>query len=91
MFKKINTEQLFFSTKVELLINGVRYRPSICYKVPTLAKASLEKFVLAGKVIFYKEPIRFVNGIATKKAPGKTAVAVPSVVRTTEPVKRKKK
>lgn len=59
MFKGQETEELYFSTKIELKIDGMIYRPSICYKVPTLAKRSLE----ANKnVTFYSFPVRFVNG-----------------------------
>jgi len=62
MFKRKEDEQLFFSTKVELKINGMTFRPSICYSVPSLAKASLEKYAAQGKVVFHKEQVRFVNG-----------------------------
>ena len=86
MFKRDDHKQLFFSTKVELEIDGVKYRPSICYSVPPLAKKSLEKYVEAGKVIFYTEKVRFVNGAAVAFASGQMT-EVPSVIKNTPEAK----
>jgi len=81
MFKRHNDELLYFSTKVELKIGNVVYRPSICYKVPPLAKASLNKFAADGAVTFYETPVRFVNGALAKVAEEQKAAGVPSVTR----------
>ena len=87
MFKRQEEENLYFSTKVELKINGVVYRPSICYKVPPFAKKSLEEY--GSKVTFYKTPVRFVNG-GLASAPVEQATAVPSVVRADEKTSKRK-
>jgi hypothetical protein len=84
-------EQLYFSTKVELKIDGVIYRPSICYKVPPLAKRSLQKFVATGQVTFYNEQVRFVNGGVAKSPLKSEVVGVASVVRDVETTKSHKK
>jgi len=90
MFKNKETELLYFSTKVELRISGVTYRPTICYKVPPFAKKSLDKLEAKGTVTFYKEKVRFVNGGPAKKT---TVVSAPvaSVVRPADGAKPVKK
>ena len=62
MIKRQEEKNLYFSTKVELKINGFVYRPSICYPVPSLARKSLENYEKEGKVTFYPNKVRFVNG-----------------------------
>ena len=84
------SEILYFSTTVELKINGVSYRPSICYKVPPLAKKSLEAFVKAGKVKFHKEPIRFVNGEISHKPKAQPVKEAASFVDEQPPKKKGK-
>jgi len=91
MFKRQADEQLFFSTKAELKIGNVVYRPSICYKVPSLAKGSLEKHAANGLVTFYTEQKRFVNGALAKNTTEQTAISVPSIARTAEDSKNVKK
>ena len=94
MFKRNQDEQLYFSTKVELKINNSIYRPSICYKVPALAKTSLEKYAADGKITFYSAPVRFVNGAIAHVKTEQASAGVPSVVRVIDenkPVKRKYK
>jgi len=59
-------ERLWFSTSVDLRIDGVIYRPSICYPLPALAKRALDKYVAEGKVKFYTKQMRFVNGVAVE-------------------------
>jgi len=83
MFTRRDDKILYFSTKVELKIDGVTYRPSICYKVPALSKASLKKYEAAGKVTLYENPVRFVNGIVTYM-PTEQVSNVPSVVKETD-------
>jgi hypothetical protein len=90
MLKRHEDKLLFFSTKVELKISGTVYRPSICYKVPALAKASLEKQAALGKVTFYTSPVRFVNGIV-KYPPAEQAVAGVASVNRSEEVDRPKR
>ena len=86
MFKSVDEKDEYFSTKVELKINGIVFRPSICYKVPALAKGSLEKYAAEGKVVFYPAKVRFVNGaVATNP------VKQQGVASISEPVKVTKK
>ena len=91
MFNRQNNEILYFSTKVELKIDGTVYRPSICYKVPTLAKKSLEKFVADGKVTFYTNPVRFVNGIVKYVPVDQVVESASSIVESSEPEKQTRK
>jgi len=81
MFRRIEDKQIFFSTKSELKIEGMTYRPSICYKVPALAKKSLEKYAASGKITFYTEPVRFVNGVVQYPKVVAPVTGVASVVR----------
>lgn len=90
MLKRQTDEQLYFSTKVELKINNMRFRPSICYKVPVLAKKSLEKYAEGGKVTFYHQPVRFVNGAVVSSTTASVSEGVPSVVREEKPVRKRK-
>ena len=93
MFKRQEEKNLYFSTKVELKIDNVIYRPSICYPVPTLAKKSLEQHAAEGRVTFYNTRVRFVNG-AIASMPVEQTTAVPSVVSSVEeskPAKRRGK
>lgn len=86
MFQRQSEKKLYFSTRVELKINGATYRPSICYPVPSLARKSLEKFAEAGKVTFYEQPVRFVNGALAVSAAEKVSTDVPSVVKETSEI-----
>ena len=91
MLQRQSEKNLYFSTKVELKINGVSYRPSICYRIPSLARKSLEKFEAEGKVIFYEQQVRFVNGaVAIPLADNKSA-GVPSVVKENSEIKTSKR
>lgn len=81
MLQRQSEKNLYFSTKVELKINDVVYRPSICYPVPSLARKSLEKYEAEGKVVFYENRVRFVNGAVAVLPADKTETGVPSVVR----------
>lgn len=91
MLQRQSEKNLYFSTKVELKINGVSYRPSICYRIPSLARKSLEKFEAEGKVIFYEQQVRFVNGaVAIPLADNKSA-GVPSVVKENSEIKNSKR
>lgn len=81
MFKRQTNEILYFSTIVELQINGMVFRPSICYKVPPFTKNSLDKLAAEKKVTFYTSPVRFVNGAVVSVKAEKPVVGVPSVIR----------
>ena len=91
MFKRQTNEILFFSTTTDLKMNGVIYRPSICYQVPPFSKKSLDKYAAEGKVTFYTEKVRFVNGAAVVTKTDKQSVGVPSIVRDEMPQKTKKR
>ena len=91
MLQRQSEKNLYFSTKVELKINEVVYRPSICYPVPPLARKSLERYASEGKVIFYENKVRFVNGAAAVPVSDKTATEVSSVVRDTVETKTTKR
>lgn len=91
MLARKDNELLYFSTKVELKIDGVIFRPSICYKVPPFARVSLEK---NKNVTFYPKQVRFVNGVVAPILNEKKK-DVPSFVKddgevTTSKRKRKK-
>lgn len=81
-------EILYFSTKVELKMNGVIYRPAMCYAVPPFARKSLQPFVDAGKVTFHNEPVHFVNG-AIAHITKEVQTPVNSVIEEIKPVKKK--
>ena len=89
MFRKQEEENLYFSTKMELKINNVIYRPSICYKVPPFSKTKLKELEAAGKVIIYPNKVRFVNGAVVQAE--KNTQAVASVVRPEETEKHSKR
>lgn len=93
MFKRHEDKQLYFSTTVELKIDGMVYRPSICYPVPSLAKNSLKKYAADGKVVFYEQKVRFVNGKVVLPSNAEQKASVSSVVGSEEvkPVKKKGK
>ena len=80
---------LYFSTKVELKMNGVTYRPAMCYQVPAFAKKSLQPFADAGKVTFHNEPVHFVNGAIAHRTTEAQLTAVESIVEEAKPVKKK--
>jgi len=93
MFRKKGSELEYFSTKVELTINKVKYRPTICYKIPPFAKKSLDKLEAKGTVTFYKEKVRFVNGGQATKT-NVVASPVASIVRDAgvdKPTKKRQK
>jgi hypothetical protein len=91
MLRRREEEQLYFSTKNELKIGNVVYRPSICYKVPPLAKESLNKFAEKGVVVYYDSPVRFVNGAIAKMSEEQSAPGVPSVAKEPQVYKKKGK
>ena len=82
-------EVLYFSTTVELKMNGVTYRPAMCYKVPPFAKKSLQPLVNAGKVTFHEAPVHFVNGAISPMATDLPVTPVDSINE--EPKTTKKK
>ena len=91
MLQRQSEKNLYFSTKVELKINNVTYRPSICYQVPSLAKKSLEKYAAEGKVIFYEQRVRFVNGAVAQTPVDNITTGVASVVKENSEVKSSKR
>jgi hypothetical protein len=82
-------ETLYFSTTVELKMNGVIYRPAICYKVPPCARAALEPLAAQGKVIFHKTMVHFANGAISHVPSVQPASGVDSIVEETKVIKRK--
>lgn len=91
MLQRQSEKNLYFSTKVELKINDVVYRPSICYPVPSLARKSLEKYESEGKITFYENKVRFVNGVVAVLPADKTGTGVPSIVNEVTTSSRKRK
>ena len=85
----MNNTTLYFSTKVELKMNGVTYRPAMCYQVPPFAKKGLQPFADAGKVTFYNEPVHFVNGAIAHMTKEVQIPAVESIVEEVKPTKKK--
>lgn len=93
MFNRQDEKELYFSTTRELKINNVIYRPSICYKVPAMSKRNLDVLAKEGKVKFYSQPVRFVNGALAPVPSGPGECGVSSVVLEEEikPVKKRGK
>jgi len=56
------TEQ-YFSTKYVLIILGVRYIPSVCYKLDETIEPTIRELAEKGEVRLYAEKVRFVNGV----------------------------
>ena len=83
-FNRQSDETLYFSTKSDLKINGMIYRPSICYKVPILARIKILEYEKEGKVVIYKTPVRFVSGKVVYPSTDKTSVGVASITREIE-------
>ncbi len=54
----------FFSVHVDVLIEGVRYIPGVCYKINTVNKAGAAHMYSIGKATYYDTEVRFVSGIA---------------------------
>ena len=79
-------EVLYFSTRVELKIDNVLYRPSICYRVPVLARTRIQEYEKQGKVTIYTSPVRFVNGKVVYPVEKQESTGVTSIVREVEPV-----
>ena len=91
MFNRQDEKELYFSTTRELKINNVIYRPSICYKVPALAKRNLDELAKEGKVKFYTQPVRFVNGALAPVPTGQAERGVSSVILEEEAKPAKKR
>ena len=83
-FNRQTDEILYFSTKTDLKINGMVYRPSICYKVPVLARIRILEYEKEGKVVIYKTPVRFVNGKVVYPSADQTSAGVVSITREVE-------
>lgn len=77
-------EVLYFSTRVELKIDNVLYRPSICYRVPVLARTRIQDYEKQGKVTIYTSPVRFVNGKVVYPAETQASAGVASIVQEKE-------
>ena len=61
----------YFSTKFTVKMMGMRYIPSVCYKLDEIIAPTVEKLVEAGEARVYPEKVRFVNGAAVPvKKPG---------------------
>lgn len=86
----MSNEILYFSTSVELKMNGVTYRPSMCYQVPPFARKSLQPFVDSGKVKFHDAPVHFVNGAIAHINKDVQTVSVDSINNTAPKVTKKR-
>ena len=84
-FNRQTDEILYFSTKTNLKINGMVYRPSICYKVPVLARVRILEYEKEGKVVIYKTPVRFVNGKVVYPSADQSSAGVASITRAVDP------
>ena len=88
MLQRQTEAVLYFSTTVDLQINGVVYRPSICYKVPPFAKKSLES---KPSVTFYPTKVRFVNGAVAHTPKEQAVTGVSSYVDEDKQMRKKSK
>lgn len=57
-------DKLYFSVKASVIIAGVPYRPSICYKMSDLVAPAILTLEAKGAAVTYAEKVRFVNGVA---------------------------
>jgi hypothetical protein len=55
---------MFFSVSVPMKIDGVLYRPSVCYSVPARAEKAVGDLVKGGRARLYQEEVRFISGVA---------------------------
>jgi hypothetical protein len=58
----------YFSVFVSLSINGVKYRPSICYPLSPLVEDAIEALAKKGQAAMYDGEVRFVSGRAVPVA-----------------------
>lgn len=85
----MSNKELYFSTTVELKMNGVTYRPAMCYKIPPFAKKSLQLYADEGKVKFHDELVHFVNGAIAHMTKEIQTPAVESIVKEVKTTKKK--
>jgi len=75
----------YFSTKYTVRMNGMRYIPTVCYKLDETIAPTIAKLVEVGEAKMYPEKVRFVNGVPL---PIKKPVAIqPEVVQPPASVK----
>lgn len=55
---------MFFSVKHDVLIGGVRFRPTVCYALSSRLKEVIQKLVSEDKAALYDKEVRFVTGKA---------------------------
>lgn len=58
---------MFFSVKSSVKIAGKVYTPCVCYALPDLLKATVEKMVAEGKAYIYDHKVAFQNGKVLEK------------------------
>lgn len=77
---------MFFSVKSSVKIAGKVYTPCVCYALPDVLKATVEKMVAERKAYIYDHKVAFQNGKVIEK---KEAVKENTVVE--KKVKKSKK
>ncbi len=58
---------MFFSVKSSVKIAGKVYTPCVCYALPDVLKATVEKMVAEGKAYIYNHKVAFQNGKVLEK------------------------
>ena len=58
---------MFFSVKSSVKIAGKVYTPCVCYALPDVLKATVEKMVAEGKAYIYDHKVAFQNGKVLEK------------------------
>ena len=58
---------MFFSVKSSVKIAGKVYTPCVCYTLPDVLKATVEKMVAEGKAYIYDHKVAFQNGKVLEK------------------------
>ena len=54
----------FFSVNYTTVMLGVRYKPSVCYKLDSVLTETVKELEKSGKATIYPQKVRFVSGIA---------------------------
>jgi hypothetical protein len=64
MIKAPETRGKFFSVSRDFTIQGVKFRPAICYPLKPLLQSAVEGLAGSGSAKIYAEKVRFVSGVA---------------------------
>jgi hypothetical protein len=75
MLKMPETREVFFSVSQNVVMQGIMFRPAICYPLKPQVRAVVERMADKGLAKIYPEKVRFVSGTAY---PVKKPDAVPS-------------